>query len=96
MFFGAAAKGCVFLNALGINIGNMSDSYVVDDTLEKVGLFVPGTGFEIVNRETLEKDQVKNIIILAHNFKEYIKDSLINKSKFSGRLFVMLPHIEEI
>ena len=96
VFFGAAAKGCVFLNALGINIGNMSDSYVVDDTLEKVGLFVPGTGFEIVNRETLEKDQVKNIIILAHNFKEYIKDSLINKSKFSGRLFVMLPHIEEI
>ena len=96
VFFGAAAKGCVFLNALGINIGNMSDSYVVDDTLEKVGLFVPGTGFEIVNRETLEKDQVKNIIILAHNFKEYIKDSLINKSKFSGKLFVMLPQIEEI
>ena len=59
----------VFLNALGINIGNMSDSYVVDDTLEKVGLFVPGTGFEIVNRETLEKDQVKNIIILAHNLR---------------------------
>lgn len=96
VFFGAAAKGCVFLNALGINIKNMPDSYIIDDTLEKIGLFVPGTGFEIVSREKLEKDQVTNIIILAHNFKGYIKDSLINKSNFSGNLFVMLPKIKKI
>ena len=74
----------------------MPESYIVDDTLEKTGLFFPGTGFEICNREKLEKDQVKNIIILAHNFKDYIKETLIKKSNFSGKVYVMLPKINQL
>ena len=75
-FFGAAAKGCVYLNALDITIEKFPDSYVVDDTLSKQGMFVPGTGFEIVSRKKLYEDQPNNLIILAHNFKDYIIKSL--------------------
>ena len=94
-FFGAAAKGCVFLNALEISVHNMPDSYVIDDTVEKQRLFVPGTGFEICNRQTLIDKPVDNIIILAHNFKDYIVKSL-RESNFEGNIITMFPSIEVI
>jgi len=92
-FFGAAAKGCVFLNALEISVHNMPDSYIIDDTLEKQGLFFPGTGFEICNRQTLIEKPVDNIIILAHNFKDYIVKSL-REYKFEGNIITMFPNAE--
>ena len=92
-FFGAAAKGCVFLNALGISIDNMPDSYIIDDTLEKQGLFFPGTGFEICNRQTINERPVDNIIILAHNFKDYIIKSL-REFNFEGNIITMFPSVD--
>lgn len=96
VFFGAAAKGCVFLNALKVNISNMPDSFIIDDTKVKQGLYVPGTGFKIESRNILIDCEVQNIIILAHNFKEFIHNSLVKESNFRGRIFVMLPEIMEL
>lgn len=92
-FFGAAAKGCVFLNALGLSTNAFPDSYVIDDTPEKQGMFVPGTGFEIVSRERLKEDPVDNIVILAHNFAPYIADTL--RANFGGGIYTCLPSIKE-
>lgn len=92
-FFGAAAKGCVFLNALEISVHNMPYSYIVDDTIEKQGLFLPGTGFKICNRQILVDNPVKNIIVLAHNFKDHIIKSL-RESNFEGNIITMLPSVE--
>lgn len=92
-FFGAAAKGCVFLNALEISVHNMPYSYIVDDTIEKQGLFLPGTGFKICNRQILVDNPVKNIIVLAHNFKDHIVKSL-RESNFEGNIITMLPSVE--
>lgn len=92
-FFGAAAKGCVFLNALGISIDDMPDSYIIDDTIEKQGLFVPGTGFKICDRKELIEHPVDNIIILSHNFKEHIINSL-RTFGFLGKIIVIIPTIE--
>lgn len=92
-FFGAAAKGCVFLNALALTSNNMPDSYVIDDTLEKQGLFVPGTGFEIFSRHKLKEEPVNNIIILAHNFKDHIIESL-RSFGFRGKIITLLPSIQ--
>lgn len=80
--FGAAAKGCTFLNASMIDY-NIID-YIVDDTDTKQGKFVPGTGIQIVNREHLINNPPDYILILAHNFAEYITSSLrlIYKGKF--------------
>lgn len=92
VFFGAAAKGCVYLNSLGISTKNFVDAYVVDDTKNKQGMFVPGTGFEVVTRDILYKEQPENLIILAHNFKDYIIQSL--RPNYKGKIITMLPSVQ--
>jgi hypothetical protein len=69
----------------------MPDSFIIDDTPEKQGLFVPGTGFEVCTRERLAKENVDNIVILAHNFADYIAASLCRN--FSGNIYTCLPTI---
>ena len=91
-FFGAAAKGCVYLNALDITTRKFSDSYVVDDTKNKQGMFVPGTGFEVVAREKLYQEQPEYLIVLAHNFKDYIAKSL--RPHYKGKIITMLPSVQ--
>ncbi len=99
IFFGAAHKGCVFLNALGININTMKESYIIDDTKAKQNLYMPGTGFKIYSRDRLFKDEVHNIIILPHNFGDHIANSLRydsdGKNIFKGKLITMLPKVKE-
>jgi len=86
-FFGAAAKGCVFLNALNLNIHTVGEMVVIDDTPEKQGLFIPGTGFQVVDRSVLP--EYDTVVILAHNFKEHIMKSLAKE--WNGRIITLLP-----
>ena len=90
-FVGAAAKGCVYLNAL--NSWKLSNTYCVDDTVQKQGKFIPGTEIEIRTREYLMVDKPDNIIIMAHNFAPAIAQSLINDG-YKGRLITMMPDIQ--
>jgi hypothetical protein len=55
-------------------------------------MFVPGTGFEVVSRERLYKDQPDYLIILAHNFKDYIIQSL--RPDYKGVIITMLPSVQ--
>jgi hypothetical protein len=91
--FGAAAKGCTYLNAAKIDY-NIID-YIVDDTNIKQGKFVPGTGIEIVSREKLKTNPVDYIIILAHNFSDYII-KLLKQDGYKGKFIILLPEIKEI
>ena len=91
-FFGAAAKGCVYLNALGLTSNSVPGGYVVDDMPAKQGLYIGGTGFHIKDRQFLYKDQPDNLVVLAHNFKDYIEESL--RPKYRGRIITMFPDIE--
>ena len=87
--FGAAAKGCVFLNSCEINFNMIP--FIIDDTPFKQFKYVPGTGIEVVSRDILKDVQPDYILILAHNFKDYIIDSL--KDQYSGKFIVMFPDI---
>jgi hypothetical protein len=89
--FGAAAKGCVFLNSVGIDDSMIE--FIVDDTPFKQGKYVPGTGIQVVPREHLFNSQIDYILILAHNFKDYIIDSL--KGHYDGEFLVMFPDIKK-
>lgn len=91
--FGAAAKGCIYLNAAQID-SNQID-YVIDDTYIKQGKFIPGTGIEIVSREKLKTNPVDYIVILAHNFSDYII-KLLKQDGYKGKFIVFLPEIKEI
>jgi hypothetical protein len=95
VFFGAAAKGCVYLNALDITIKNLSDSYIVDDTKNKQNMFVPGTGFEVVTRQRLYKEQPENLIILAHNFNDYIIKTKFLELRASLNFFISLQELKK-
>lgn len=90
--FGAAAKGCVFLNTC--NLDDKIIKFIVDDTPYKQGKFVPGTGLQIVSRDQLKKTKVDYLIILAHNFRDYIIESL--KGQYSGKFIIMFPDIKTI
>jgi novobiocin biosynthesis protein NovU/D-mycarose 3-C-methyltransferase len=89
--FGAAAKGCIFLNALGLTSEDLE--YVVDDTDIKQGKYVPGTGLQVVGREELENNPVDYLIILAHNFADHISVSI--RKEYKGKFLVFLPEIAE-
>lgn len=91
--FGAAAKGCVYLNTIGRDLTNLM-TYVVDDTVGKQGKFIPGTKLRVVSRQTLYETQPEYLIILAHNFKDHIIKSL--QPHYKGKFIVMLPTIEII
>jgi hypothetical protein len=91
--FGAAAKGCVFLNSTGIDY-NIID-YVIDDTDLKQNKFIPGTGIPVVSRDMLRDSPVDYIVILAHNFAEYIISSLI-KNGYKGKFIVFFPEYKVV
>ena len=89
--FGAAAKGCVFLNTCGIDYNTIQ--YIIDDTGFKQGKYVPGTGIQVIDRMILRnEDQPDYMLILAHNFRDYIINSL--KGQYKGKYIVMFPDIK--
>ena len=61
---------------------------VVDDK------FIPGTGIQIKNREYLKDNKVDYILILAHNFKDVIIESL--KNQYDGKFIILFPQIKII
>ena len=91
--FGAAAKGCVYLNAAKINFNQID--YIIDDTYIKQGKFIPGTGIEVVSREKLKTQPVDYIVILAHNFSDYII-KLLRYDGYKGKFILFLPNIKII
>jgi len=89
--FGAAAKGCVYLNAAKIDFNQID--YIMDDTNIKQGKFIPGTGIEVASRKKLQTNPVDYVIILAHNFSDYII-KLLRQDGYKGEFILFLPNIK--
>lgn len=90
--FGAAAKGCIFLNSANIDYNTID--VIIDDTDLKQEKFVPGTGIQIKSREYLKNNKVDYILILAHNFKDIIIENM--KKDYDGKFIVLFPKIQII
>ena len=84
-------KGCVYLNSAKIDHTILD--YVIDDTEIKQGKYIPGTGIKITSRKELNKNPVDYIIILAHNFADYIATSL--SLEYKGEIITVLPEIKK-
>ena len=89
--FGAAAKGCIFLNAMGLT--NDHIPFIMDDTKEKQNKFIPGTGIEIIPRDILRSFDADYILILAHNFKDHIMKSL-KEYGYKGKFIILSPEFK--
>jgi len=85
--FGAAAKGCIYMNAMDLT--HQDIDCVIDDTDIKQNKYIPGVGIQIVNRDILKTTQPDYILILAHNFKDYIIESL--KNEYKGKFIILIP-----
>ncbi|MBA2724374.1 MAG: class I SAM-dependent methyltransferase [Actinobacteria bacterium] len=68
--YGAAAKGTVLLNALGI--GTETIEFVVDETPYKQGRFIPGVRIPIVGPGALLTQMPDDVLIFAWNFADAI------------------------
>lgn len=89
--FGAAAKGCIYLNTMGLTYNDID--YIIDDTDIKQNKFVPGTGIQIISRDILKDKQPDYILVLAHNFKDYIMSSL-REFGYKGKFIILVPKIQ--
>lgn len=87
--FAASAKGNTLLNSSGID-NNIID-YISDETPEKIGMYSPGTGIPILNKEQIEIDPPDYLIILSWNFKEEIIQKL-NKI-YKGKYLIPIPDL---
>ena len=56
---------------------------------------MPGTGLKIVGRENVDFENIDYILILAHNFSDYII-KLLKQDGYKGKFIILLPEIKEI
>jgi SAM-dependent methyltransferase len=72
--WGAGAKGAMFLNAFR---SANSPEYIVDVNPHKHGLFVPGTGQEVVGPEKLKEFRPDVLLIVNPNYREEISRQVL-------------------
>jgi SAM-dependent methyltransferase len=92
--YGAAAKGTVLLNTLGI--GTECLDFVADRSEHKQGRFMPGVHIPIVAPERLLTDMPDEVLLLAWNFAEEILDQQQEYRRRGGRFILPAPVPEVI
>lgn len=90
--FGAAAKGNTFLNYCGI--GKEYIDFVADSSVEKQGLFLPGTRIPIVSPDEITKRKPDYIILLAWNLKNELAELLAYTREWGCKLITFIPGVE--
>ncbi len=90
--YGAAAKGTILLNYIGVNDGTID--YVVDRNPHKHGKFMPGVRVPIHEPSRLMSDRPDYVIILPWNFKDEIISQQSEYLNAGGRFIVPIPDLE--
>jgi len=92
--YGASAKAVMMINQCELTSSDIE--CVVDDTLDKQGKFIPGSGIPIVGRDYFSSNQPDYIALMSWNFS----DELMEKTKFhqdrGGKYIVAIPEIRII
>jgi SAM-dependent methyltransferase len=89
--YGAAAKGTVLLNHFGLN-HDMID-FVVDRSVHKQGLVMPGVGIPILAAEELERRRPDYTLLLAWNFADEILEQQQHYRAAGGTFIVPVPTV---
>ncbi|WP_420394693.1 methyltransferase domain-containing protein [Acuticoccus sp.] len=92
--YGAAAKGTIMLNYLGLNARVVE--YAVDRNPHKHGRFIPGVNVPIRDPEVLLSDRPDYAIILPWNFRDEIVAQQAAYLKAGGSFIVPIPDLEVI
>lgn len=89
--YGAAAKGTVLLNHFGLD--HNSIDFVVDRSVHKQGLVMPGVGIPILAAEELERRRPDYTLLLAWNFADEILAQQESYRAAGGTFIVPVPAI---
>jgi len=92
--YGAAAKGTIMLNFLGLN--NEILDYVVDRNVHKHGKYMPGVNLRVDDPKRLTEDRPDFVMILPWNFRDEIIHQQAAYYKAGGRFIIPVPHLEII
>ena len=92
--YGAPAKATTLMNFLNLNKNNLD--FVVDRSVLKQGLIIPGTGIEISHPDKIQKENPDYLILFAWNFKDEIINQLSDFRNNGGKLIIPLPKVEII
>jgi len=90
--YGAAAKGTVLLNHVGID-GSLVD-FVVDRNPHKQGLFMPGVHLPIRAPEALLEERPDYLLLLAWNYRDEVIRQQAEYQSLGGRFIVPVPEPE--
>jgi SAM-dependent methyltransferase len=87
--YGAAAKGTIMLNFVGI--GQETLDFVVDRNTHKQGRYIPGVRLPIASPERVLAEQPDYVLILPWNFKDEIMAQQAEYRRRGGRFIVPVP-----
>jgi SAM-dependent methyltransferase len=89
--YGASAKGSTLLNYVGV--GGETLDYVADRSLQKQGLFTPGTHLPIVPPEKLLDDKPDYALLLVWNFATEVLSQQHAYRENGGRFIIPVPDV---
>jgi SAM-dependent methyltransferase len=87
--YGAAAKGTIMLNYVGI--GQETLDFVADRNTHKQGRFIPGVRLPIASPERVLAEQPDYVLILPWNFKDEIMAQQAEYRRRGGKFIVPVP-----
>jgi SAM-dependent methyltransferase len=90
--YGAAAKGNTLLNYAGVRAGLLP--WVVDRSLAKQTLYMPGSRIPIVDEGQLKRARPDYVLILPWNLKDEVMAQLAYIGEWSGRFVCAVPQLE--
>jgi SAM-dependent methyltransferase len=90
--YGAAAKGTIMLNYLGLSDGTLD--YVVDKNIHKHGMYMPGVRLRVDDPKRLMDDRPDYVMILPWNFRDEIIRQNQPYHEAGGRFIVPIPNLE--
>jgi SAM-dependent methyltransferase len=90
--YGAAAKGTILLNYLGLDSGVVE--FVVDRSSYKQGRFVPGVRIPILSPDMLVERMPDYVLLLAWNLADEVLAQQADYRARGGRFIVPLPSVQ--
>ena len=87
--YGAATKGNIVLNHLGITGKHIS--YICDANKYKYNRYTPGSNIKIISKQKMRKKNPKYLLVLIWSFRSEVIKQELNYIKNGGKLVFHLP-----
>jgi len=90
--YGAAAKGNTLLNYCNIGLDNID--YVVDRSLYKQGMYLPGSHIPIKPVDEIKKTKPDYVLILPWNLQKEILEQISFIRDWGGKFVIPIPEVQ--